>query len=145
MNKEKSNILFIAILCFFFGWAAWEAYNFAELASFFPFYVSLFGLLIGVIQLIISVVKLGRKTSSDQTEEDVNILGSLKYMGWVIGYIVLIIVIGFLPATVVFLAAFLFIVSKMKWYKIILSIVLTLTVIALISNMLTIYWPTGIF
>lgn len=144
MRQQKLSLSFSIFIFIIFCFAAWKSLSFAELARFFPLYISVAGAVLTLVHIIISSINIVRN-KQDEKSGKLEELGSVfKYIVWVIGYIILIFVIGFLPATVVFLFAFLLKESKFGIIKTVIGVALTMSIILLFSNLMNLYWPTGI-
>jgi bacteriorhodopsin len=133
----------------FFLWTAWEALGFAKLAQFFPLYVSLVAITLIIVQLYLGIKSKISGSSSASDAEEVNVLRErmpayLVYIGWFLGYILLVYLIGFLVATGIFLFAFLIKESKMSLIQTITGVVITLGFIIFFGRVMHMYWPEGI-
>ncbi|MET3699861.1 tripartite tricarboxylate transporter TctB family protein [Bacillus oleivorans] len=143
------SLIFSVFLFLLFSYGALESSSFSKLAKFFPLYIAIAGVVLTLILVIVNIVKVVKEKekkadqSGDQTGEKEG--SNLKYMLWIIGYVFLIWLIGFLAATTLFLILFLHIESKFKTLYIALSLVLTHGVIFVFSNAINLYWPAGIF
>jgi flagellar biosynthesis protein FliP len=146
VTREKYSLIFSCFLFVLFSGAAWQAYHFVELARFFPFYISIVAAIVSLGEMLLIIRKIKkRKGEAENSLEDSKQSGSVvKYMIWIVAYIVIIIVLGFLPATVLFLFAFLYFETKFSLVKSLLSVAITMTVITIIANIMTLYWPKGI-
>ena len=107
MRQEKLSFVYSIVLFLIFCLAAWQSLSFAELARFFPLYISVAGAVLTLIHIIISSINIIRNKKDKKNGESEEVGSVIKYIVWVIGYIILIFFIGFLAATVVFLFAFL--------------------------------------
>lgn len=147
MDKQKLSIIFASFLFLVFCYTTWESIGFADRARFFPLYISVAAAIITLLHIIISVVKL-RKGHKEQFESDQEASEDdesvIKYIVWVIGYIAVIYLIGFLPATVIFLAAFLLVVTKFSIIKTVISMVVTLGLILTFGSVMNLYWHEGL-
>lgn len=150
MNNQRYVLLFSIGLFLFFGWMAWEAASFTEKARYFPYYISITATVLTFFNVLINIrVLLKQKAQAaevirEQEDEEIS-EPVLRYILWVVGFIVVIILIGFLPATVLFLLTFLYIETGYGILKAFVGTAAALTFILLFSSYMTIYWPSGIF
>jgi hypothetical protein len=144
VNKEKCSLLFSVCLFALFCWMAWEAMGFAELARFFPLYISIGGAALTLVDIILRIIKLNanKNTKSEPVHE--HPLSVLKYVIWIIGFLFLIYLLGFLIATTIFLFSFLYIESKFKVVKAFLSVTIAMVAIISFGNVMTLHWPKGL-
>lgn len=157
MSKRIFSLVFTLFLFVIFTWAAIEANNFSDLASFFPLFTAIIAANLALVSSIIQAiniyrVKKGTLTESEQEEEAVELqseeasLGTIfYYVGWVAGYVLIIYLFGLLIATAVFLIAFFIIESRFKIWKTLLFTAVVITLIISFGNLMNLYWPTGIF
>ncbi|MBS3976740.1 MAG: tripartite tricarboxylate transporter TctB family protein [Syntrophomonadaceae bacterium] len=146
---KKYQIMFTVAILLVFLWTAWEALGFAKQARFLPLYVSLVAIPLVIAQLFLEIKNKATNDSSANSAEDFNALKErmpalLVYMGWVLGYVLLIYLLGFLVATGIFLFAFLKRESGMTLVQTITGVVITLGFIVFFGRVLHMYWPEGI-
>jgi beta-lactamase regulating signal transducer with metallopeptidase domain len=151
------DVLIIAL----FGATAYMSLDFRELAQYMPLYISLLALILAFTNLIVDLVRwraTGTAVGSDTIataalrEDDPEEAGEVRatfarvvrYLGWVLGYVLLIWVIGLVPATAVFLVAFLVIEARMRLVLIAIGTVLTLAALMGISELMNLFWPPSL-
>lgn len=147
MSKEMKSILFTGSLFIMFCIMALEANTFADKAKFFPLFVALGAVFIALVSITLQTIQLikSRKSNENKDEEEAGETGEMiKYVLWIIGYVALIYIIGFMPATILFLLAFLLVESKFRIITTIPLIVLVVGVLVVFSNIMNLYWPTGL-
>jgi hypothetical protein len=144
VNKEKYSLIFSVFVLILFCWMAWEARGFAELARFFPLYISIGGAVLALVDIILRIIKLNRNKNNESESVHDKPLSVLKYFIWIVGFLVLIYLLGFLVATTIFLFAFLYIEAGFKLIKTFLSVTVTMVAIISFSNVMTLYWPKGL-
>ena len=147
MTKPKLSIAFSTAILLVLIWMAWEAANFQELASYFPLYISLFAIVLVSIDLIKQIRNLV-VSDSDGENSEINrkeALAVVKYILWFFGYFILIITIGFLVGTTVFLLLFLILETKFKIVKAVITTAITLAVILALGEIMGLRWIVGIF
>lgn len=144
MNKNIANIFFTAFIFALFALAALEALTFSRLAQFFPLYISGAGAILSLIYLIKIIIEHIKGTSPEDRHEQLEILKPLRYIAWIIGYLLMIYVFGMLIATAVFLFIFLIAESKMKVLSSVLSVAVMLVLITYLSAAINIAWPSSL-
>ncbi|MCP8616317.1 tripartite tricarboxylate transporter TctB family protein [Salirhabdus salicampi] len=145
MRQNYYSLIFSMFLMLIFLVASWLAYSFNDLAKFFPYTIAIGGAILTFIHVILSIVKMvkGENASNEEQHEEEGSV--LRYMLWIIGYIGLIYIIGFLTATTLFLAFFLYFESKFSVLKTAISLAIVLSLIHIFANMMNLYWPEGVF
>lgn len=144
MNKALGNILFTGLMFLLFTFAWIEALTFTRLAQFFPLYISLAGSTLSLVYFLKTLVEYKKETTAEERAEHILILRPLRYIAWVIGYLLLIYVFGFLISTAVFLFVFLIYESRMKVMGSLLSMAITLVVVTYLSAAINIEWPVSL-
>ncbi|WP_010531848.1 tripartite tricarboxylate transporter TctB family protein [Lentibacillus jeotgali] len=145
MSKEVKSILFTFFLFIIFCYMGWEANSFSDKAKFFPFFVAIGAAVLSFVSLVLQSIDLFlRKQKNEHTEDIGEIKRVLQYVLWVVGYIALIYVVGLILATILFLLVFLLVESKFRFVTTVFSTVLVIGGLFLISNILNLYWPSGL-
>lgn len=144
MNKALANILFTGFIFLLFTFAWVEAMTFSRLAQFFPLYISIAGSILSLVYLIKTIIDYRKETSSEERKEHVLILMPFRYIGWVIGYLIMMYIFGFLISTSVFLLVFLIFESKMKVIESMISVAIVLVVVSYLSAAINIAWPSSL-
>jgi len=122
----------------------WEASHFAKLARFFPLYISAAATILSLIDVILQAKKLmSEKKEHAETVHD-NPFAVAKYILWVLGYLLLIYLIGFITGTVIYLFAFLYFETGFGIIKSTISVAITVLLIYIFGNFMTLYWPVGL-
>ena len=83
-------------------------------------------------------------TDDSKSEEKEYVIGSLRYLLWFVGYIVLIYLAGVLVSTAIFLGTFLLFEAKMRWWGVLISIVSTIVLLNIISSVMNLCWPQSL-
>ncbi|WP_158738036.1 tripartite tricarboxylate transporter TctB family protein [Alteribacillus sp. YIM 98480] len=143
MNKEKLNVIFTFSIFIVFVWAAITALTFSRLAQFFPLYVSVAGSILSGFYLFSEIIKRFKQKEKGEKVR-VPIIRPCIYIAWVIGYILLIYLIGLLLASTIFLIAFLVVESKFAIFKALYSTGIAVGVIIVLSTLLNISWPQSL-
>jgi len=144
MSKDIANIIFSAFLFLLFTLAMVEALTFSQLAQFFPLYISIAGSALSLIYLITQLITFYKQKAAQGEQIKLPILKPLRYIGWVLGYLLLIYIGGLLLATAIFLFIFLIFESKMTFLQTSISVIVVLVGVSVLSSALNIYWPTNI-
>lgn len=146
MTKEMKSILFTSFLFILFCLMALEANTFVDKAKFFPFFVAIGAAFLSFVSIILQTIdfRKGSKDKQSDEEESGELKEVLRYVFWIVGFIALIYIIGLMLATIIFLLVFLLIESKFRVVTTIFSTALVIGGLLLISNILNLYWPTGL-
>lgn len=122
--------------------------GFQRLAMYFPVTVSGLGFLLSAIYVGLHIRTLRKNptvvTDESKAEEKEFFFGSVRYLAWFVGYIVLIYVAGILISTAVFLGTFLLFEAKMRWWGALISIVSAIVILNIISSVMNLYWPQSL-
>ncbi|MGO4888423.1 tripartite tricarboxylate transporter TctB family protein [Anaerobacillus sp. MEB173] len=144
MSKLAGSTLFSFCLFLLFGALALEAMTFSRLAKFFPLYITVAGAILCLIYTIILLRTLVKKEGLPEELKKLQFTKPLKYLSWLLGYVVLVYIVGFLVATGLFLAAFLYLESKFSVVKTAISISIVLVCLILFSDVMNLYWPKSL-
>jgi hypothetical protein len=143
-----------------FSLAAYTSMGFHRLAMYFPFAVSVLGVVLSgayVGKLLFARIRGGTEISVHAATDTVldgtmevpdavsEIRKALPYLAWFIGYILLIALAGIVVASALFLAAFLYREARMRWWGVLISVVSTLVVLYTFSGVMRLYWPRNLF
>ncbi len=133
-------------ICVFviFSAAAYASTGFHRLAMYFPFAVALGGAVLSAIYLITLALEERQSRLPENKEGLAEMRRALVYLGWFLGYILLIAIAGLVVASVVFLAAFLYREARMRWWGVLISVAGTLLVLFTISGVMRLYWPRNL-
>ncbi|MDV2686123.1 tripartite tricarboxylate transporter TctB family protein [Alkalihalophilus lindianensis] len=144
MSRLLASTLFSFFLFVFFALFALEASTFSRLAQFFPYYISIAGAVLSFIYTTIQIRELVKNKKVQEELATLNMKRPLKYLAWLIGYVVLIYVLGIIVASILFLASFLYIESKFTVLKTAMSISIVVVGLLLFSNVMNLYWPNNL-
>ena len=75
--------------------------------------------------------------------EETGIRRTLPYLGWFVGYVVLIRVVGIFVATALFLWMFLYLQARMRWWGILISVVVVVGFLQLMGDFMDLHWPAS--
>lgn len=140
-----TQLVFTILMLLFFIYTAVEATTFRQLASYFPFYLSLLGIACISIEIIRQLINLKKGKSEDK--DDVvhpNIRAAIKYMGLLVLYAVMVYVLGMVIASAIYVFAFLFWIARMKWWKAALTTGVLIAVVVGFADMMNLYWPKSL-
>jgi len=145
-----------------FAYALIEASNFVGQASAFPIVSGFMGLAATGWTLFADVNSLGGSSKQESesaskhqqtdlapdqsTPPRIVYAGAAKFLAWIIGYYLAIILLGHMLATVVFLVLYTSIVGKTRWrVSVVIALVQVYLIFGVLANTFEVIWPTGIF
>lgn len=157
----KARIVFDTVALLLFIWMAYEANGFARLARIFPFTIALIAVALGAINLAMGIYlwRTGSKLVADDApktavsaggEDDdaivvTGVRRALYYIVWTVAYFGLIGLIGLIPATFLWIAAFLYFEAKAKPVLLTVGTLSAVVGLLLVSNVLDLRWPESMF
>ncbi|MGP9819438.1 tripartite tricarboxylate transporter TctB family protein [Salinarimonas sp. NSM] len=117
-----------------------------------PWAAKLFPISVGTATLalwIFHVVNAWRGTRASQaafdaTSESAEGWPAVRMWGWMLGYLVLLPLLGFLPASVAFIVGFLRIEGRTSWLTVLVVGALALGLTGGLGLALNVYWPQGV-
>ncbi|WP_096187176.1 tripartite tricarboxylate transporter TctB family protein [Evansella halocellulosilytica] len=141
ISKSKVHIAFTALLTLLFLWFAMEATSFSDRARFFPLYISLIAIFFVVLELAVGIFRTVRK-KADSDPFHPNLTEALTYILWILFLLILIYLVGFKVGSIVFLGAFLYFVTKLKWWKVLAAVLITFLCLYLFGDhYMNLHWP----
>jgi beta-lactamase regulating signal transducer with metallopeptidase domain len=153
-NQIKLNMLSSAFITLGLIYAVYEATKYSFLAKLFPFYLSLFLLVLSIINLLNVVAKtFSTKSnivdSSDQeTEGEMSLSMNWAQMSHILGYIIImyigIWIIGYPISITLFIVLFYRYLAQASWRSSIIAGLFGFAFLALASKLLNIDWPIGV-
>lgn len=143
MTKQTATLIFSSLILMLFVWMTFEASQFANLARYFPQYIALLGGVLSLWSVILQIRNIWKQRGV-QKKEVLQLMGSLKYIAWIVGYIGLIYIVGFMVATGVFLTTFLMIEAKFNIIRTLTATVVVLLLLTVFSDVMNLYWPTNL-
>jgi hypothetical protein len=151
------GILFSVLITLAFGYGIYEAFFYAYLAKIFPLYISLVLCGLAIINLIQEIrasrtgVGADSKGTADLASEwgDLSISEVLRrfsvFVGVIIALYALVWLIGYPLGITLFIIILYRYVSRTKWHWAIVAGLAGLGFLALVSKLLYMDWPEGIF
>lgn len=140
-----------------FVYGAWTARSFPDLASSFPFYASCAGAILTLIVILLDIRRASSRDTmrvadlldissvlaeSKTAKEARELLARMGlYAGWIIGFLVLVALVSFPIATVVFLAVFLILEGGMRLVPALTTAVIATGFLLLIANLMDMGFP----
>ncbi|MGJ3263291.1 MAG: tripartite tricarboxylate transporter TctB family protein [Salinarimonas sp.] len=117
-----------------------------------PWAAKLFPISVGVATLFLWVLHVvsawrGARASEaafDATSESAEGWPAVRMWGWMLGYLVLLPIVGFLPASVLFIAGFLKLEGRTSWLTVAVVGVLALGLTGGLGLALNVHWPKGL-
>lgn len=120
------------------------AQDFSERARLVPALVSVLG---AVLALVVLVIEVRKRTATDRGTDSAAWREELGWVaaafGWLIGFVVLVYVLGMLLAAVVFVPVFLWRVAQMAWWRIAVYTVAVVAVLVVLEQVADIALPIG--
>jgi hypothetical protein len=144
MNKLVGSTIFTFCLFLLFAGLALEAATFSRLAKFFPLYITIAGAILCFIYTIVQIRTIIKEEGLPEVLKKLQFKTPLKYLGWLLGYVVLVYIVGLLVATGIFLATFLFFESKFTIVKTAISISTVIVCLIVFSNIMNLFWPRSL-
>ena len=144
MNKAVMQLIFTSLVFIVLIFAAIEARTFKETAMYFPFYISLLGIILFFIEIIRQVRKLKEEMAKGELLHP-NIKRALKFTGILTIFFVLVYLIGLIPATAIYVFAFLYFIAKMKIWQSLLTCAILVTFLTIFGKAMNLYWPKSLF
>jgi len=143
MNKSKYSLVFTVFLFILFVCLAWQASHFGELARFFPLYISIGGAVLTLAEVVVQLRRVIKESKDHvETVHDSPWL-VLKYLFWVLGYLGVIYIVGFIIGTAVYLLTFLYFETKFSIVKSAFGAAVAVSLLLLFGEVMTLYWPEG--
>ncbi len=97
--RRSAEVAFVAGLVVVFAWAAWEAQDWADNVRTFPLAVALPGLALALVQVVSSARGRGPDAPSDESlAVDERMRRTARIVGWVLGILGAVYLLGFLVA-----------------------------------------------
>lgn len=149
MRQAKvEQLIFTFFVGAVFIGAAILSFAFPESARRFPLTVTILSALFVVIQIL----KLYLNTKQEDTKEDASnqktVLSQGKkiapYIIWILGFYLLIYIVGFVIASGIFVFAFLLTQAKLRWYFALISAAIVVAGILFLGDLLSLKWPFGL-
>ncbi len=118
----------------------------------FPFYVSLAGALLVLLDTILFIRNPSNSVQDDTgdlkaaegQDDAASLRRALKYMAWMASLLVMIRLIPYAVATALFVVAFYRIEAKTSWRTALVAALLATTVILILSSVLALRWPESL-
>ena len=159
---RKLSIGFSLVLLVVFVAGAVVSTGFQHLARYYPLAAMVAGALLTAIHLAFEVRRLrqgvpervtsqgppiaeGAVAGGEPTDGDLaDVRAALPYLGWFLGYVAVIALVGIVYGTVVFLGTFLLLVARMRWWAVLVSVLVAVLLLNVISDVMNLYWPQSL-
>lgn len=153
------RIAFSSLLIVTFSWALIEARGFPSQAAIFPTAVGSAGLALSIMTLLIDVRRYrlegsavgsdAPSTASTAAYEPGTPIGYVfgragKYLLWMLGYLLLMFLIGLVAAAAVFVTAFLYFEANVKVRYLWLAPVAVVGLLLTLANAVNLFWPRSL-
>lgn len=158
MQLSRFRLAFDVLVLVFFAYIFWASTEFRSLAGYFPGTVSGTALALGLVNLGVDIVRFRRMGTAigdqgfataivdeqhgQQSREALQRMA--RYVAWIIGFVVLIGVIGMVPATLVFLLGFFWFDARTSKRFAILGAVIGTALLMLGTEVLSLRWPPSL-
>ena len=144
MNKAIAQLGFTILLFFLFIYSAIEATSFKQLAKYFPLYISIIAAILLLIEIIRQIIKL--KENKEKGEQfHPNLKGAFKYTLYLIVYVLLVYLIGFVLASIIYVFVFLYFIAKMRLISSIITVAVLVGLMIMFGDAMNLYWPKSLF
>jgi hypothetical protein len=143
-----------------FAYVAIASRDFPSISGMYPMVVAIAGLVLAVVTLLVDLRAwrrtgdvVGRDADNSATAAltasgEMTVGQSFRRAGrfglWLVGLMLLIYVIGFVPAAGVFILAFLIVEADAKWPLIVVGPIVTIALLLLLANAINLYWPESL-
>jgi hypothetical protein len=156
-NKPETGVHMVILLLTLFSGAIIQAITFPKMAGIFPLCISTAGGVLCLVELARFFSKKKRKTMAEDADDkrmyvdDMWQQGlgriwhiAIRYFIWLTFFYLTIYLVGFIIATVLFMATFLRIEGKSSWLFSLISVMGVLAVILTFGKVMNIHWPVGV-
>lgn len=153
------RLVFGVLIVALFAYVYVAAQDFASLARVFPATVGAIGTLLAAGGVILDIVKVRRTGTcvpvrgSDTTatlgspEPEVrreSLRAVLRYLAWLLGFVVVIYFAGVVVGVATFLAGFLHLEAKFRWWQTLIGVVATVAALLYIGDLMNLRWPPNV-
>lgn len=152
LSPRWVRLVFLALNGILFFWVAWEARNFPERARIFPQSIALLGFSVIVVKMALLLRKddVDADVAASEGLEDgsATTIGeewrrAVPFLGAFTAYAVGIAIVGFLPASFLFVLLFLRLFDRMGWMKSAASAILFTLVLLFLAYSMGLELPEG--
>lgn len=155
LDRRDDRLLQLAasiLILLVFAGGLYTAGDFAEVARWFPTAVTLTGLVLTGAKIVVDVRNLRRPyvpsdaTQDDQDHDEAD--GRRNVWVWIAAVAVLLVLcrlLGFLWGATIWIPLVMLVVSKAKWYSVIIAMLATYSLVWCAEVYLAMRWPTGIW
>lgn len=147
MTRNRQYILFSILLLVIFSWAVWDSIDFQPIARHYPLYLGSAAIILIIIDLVLYIrtEKENSENNNSDISDSIEWKSSLKYIAWIVGYLITMYVFGFIISTTLFLLFFLKLEAKMNWLKSILVPIGIIIIVMMFNEFVGVNWPSGMF
>ena len=151
---------FSVFLIVLFSYTLWQSIGFPPQAGIFPMVSSAVALVLTIVTLVIDTAKWRREgsavgddapaTASTAAYEPGTPIGyvfarAARYASWLLGYLLLMFLIGVVAAAAVFVTVFLAIEANVRWRYLWLAPVAVVALLLTLANAVNLFWPYAVF
>lgn len=151
---------FASVWIVVFAYVAVASRSFPSISGMYPLVVAIAGLVLAVVTLLLDLWTWRRKGDVVGSDADNSATAALTASGemtvgqsfrragrfglWLVGLMLLIYLIGFVPASGIFVLAFLLIESDAKWPLVVAGPIITVGLLLLLADAINLYWPESL-
>ena len=143
------QIAFTGFMLMLFLYTAYEAMDLSFLAKVFPAGIATVGLL-STLAVLWPQVR-GRRSSpavfdgdAERKTDDDGPLAPAKYVAWLVGFVGMIALVGYFLALIAFFVAFLRIVAKLPWLRVLALTAVAAAIVLTLGYVLSLQMPQGL-
>ena len=146
MRKTRASLAVSLLLLLLFALMFIDSLSFPKLAKYFPATISAIGILFSAWTAADETAALRRTSKADGEEDDrtefhAALRGAVVNFAWVIGYLLTAALLGYILASVIYLAVYLKLKTDFRWYVILVSVVVTGAVLYLLQATYVVRMP----
>src|SRR5690625_2805108 len=145
MKWRTAELLYTLFMLGIFTYTAIGATEFKKNAMYFPLYISILAIILLVIDLIRQFRRFKKPLEKDEPEYlHPDTMGVFKYSLVLAFYAVLIYLIGFLLASIIYLFGFLYFIARMRLMYTIITVTVVVVFIVSFGNTMNLVWPKSL-
>lgn len=140
----KLRIGFGTLIFVMFVSAFFASLGFHRLAMYYPVTASGLGAILSGIYVVQQILAARRAAPQPTSPEGATLRKAIPYIGWFVGYVVLIRLLGIHIATAIFLGSFLLRVARMRKLGVAISMTAAVVLLHLFGNLMNLHWPANL-
>lgn len=158
-SPVRTRIVLDAVVAAACLYAAWQVGSLPRLAGEFPRAMAVVGAVLALATLSVDLyrVRAGRQVVAtdtldlthrpgwDDSEESGRARGAVRYALWLVGFPVGVALLSVIPATALFLALFLKVDGRLRWWTAVLAALAGAFLLTVLSELLGLAWPPPVW